>query len=259
MKFQVLSDLHLEFLKKAPEMPVIGEYLILAGDIGYAGSSIWREFLRGCRQKYKHIYYIAGNHEFYNGVYGERLRIMREEAGDNLTFLEKDVADVPGTSLRILGTTLWTDVPPEESYAVSTMMSDYRKIRYSGRGLKVIDTNYMHQESRKFLEKEIDRCIEEGKQAIVVTHHLPSFEMVADKYKLENNYGFASACDELIRPPVKLWVCGHSHIQMAKEINGVSVVIGAVGYPSELQQSGPPRLCYIDLEDKVEVKWWSGD
>ena len=182
---------------------------------------------------------------------------MREEATDNLTFLEKDVVDVEGTSLRVLGTTLWTDVPATEIKGVSEIMADYKKIRYCGRGLKVVDTNYMHLESRKFLGAEIDRCAEEGKEAIVITHHLPSFEMVDAKYRLENNFGFASACDDLIRSPVKLWVCGHSHIQTAKEINGAPVVIGAVGYPSELKQSGPPRLCYIDLEDKVEVKWWS--
>lgn len=259
MKFQVLSDLHLEFLKKAPEIPVIGDNLVLAGDIGYAGSSIWREFLRGCRAKYKHIYYVAGNHEFYNGTYGERLRIMREEAGAGLTFLEKDVADIEGTSLRVVGTTLWTDVPPEESYEVSNIMSDYRKIRYSGRPLKVVDTNYMHQEARKYLRQEIDRCTEEGRDALVVTHHLPSFEMVDDKYKGENNYGFASECDDLIRPPVKFWVCGHSHTQMVKEINGVPVVIGAVGYPSEVRAAGkPPGLCVVDVDDNdrsVTVKF----
>jgi predicted phosphodiesterase len=258
MKIQILSDLHLEFLKKAPEMPVLGDYLVLAGDIGYAGSPIWREWLRGCKQKYKQIYYIAGNHEFYNGTYSERLSLMRAEAGDNLTFLEKDVADIDGTSLRVLGTTLWTNVPAEETYGVSQMMADYKKIRHSGRNLKVDDTNYMHKEARKWLDVQTNKCAEDGKKAIVVTHHLPSFSMVADKYIGENNYGFASMCDDLIRSPVKLWVCGHSHTQMMREINGCPVVIGAIGYPSELRMLGPPSLALAEIGEDgegVSVKW----
>jgi predicted phosphodiesterase len=258
MKIQIISDLHLEFLKRAPEMPVIGDYLVLAGDIGYAGSSIWREFLRGCKQKYKNIYYVAGNHEFYNGKYSERLNLIRAESGDNLTFLEKDAVDIDGTSLRVLGTTLWTDVPMNQMHAVSEMMADYKKIRYMGRPFKVHDSNYMHKEAREWLGKEINRCAEDGKEAIVVTHHLPSFGMVADKYLRENNYGFASACDDLIRAPVKLWVCGHSHTQMMREINGVPVVIGCIGYPSELRENGPPRLAVaqIDENNGVSINWY---
>ena len=261
MKIQILSDLHLEFLKKVPEMPVLGDYLILAGDIGYAGSPNLHQFLRGCRQKYKHIYYVAGNHEFYNGTYSERLQKLRDESGDGLTFLEKDVADIEGSPLRIIGTTLWTDVPPEESYEVSQMMADYKKIRHSARPLKVEDTNYFHRTSRHFLREALSGCEAEGKGAIAVTHHLPSFQMVADEYKDSNNYGFASDCEDLIRPPVKLWVCGHSHIQASRDINGVPVVIGSIGYPSELRDRGVPSLCYVDIdhdEGSAEVKWWRG-
>jgi hypothetical protein len=51
-------------------------------------------------------------------------------------------------------------------------------------------------------------------------------------------------------------VCGHSHTQMMREINGVPVVIGCIGYPSELRENGPPRLAVAAIDEAgVSVNW----
>jgi predicted phosphodiesterase len=251
MKIQVLSDIHLEFLKRVPEFPILGDHLILAGDIGYAGSPNWYRFLRDCQAKYKKVFYVAGNHEFYGGSYSDRMNVLRSD-DIGITFLEKDYIDIDGTDLRIMGTTLWTDVPVEEMYSISQIMSDYKKIRCSGRQLKVDDTNYFHRQARSYLDAQINKCSEDGKKAIVITHHLPSFQMVSAKYRNENNYGFASDCDALIRDPVKLWVCGHSHTQMERDINDVKVVMASLGYPSEVRDN-IPKLCSVEISDEYEV------
>ncbi len=62
--FQLISDLHLEMgsyfnLKaKAP-------YLLLVGDIGYPESQIYKDFLKQYSKKFDKIFYISGNHEYY--------------------------------------------------------------------------------------------------------------------------------------------------------------------------------------------------
>lgn len=73
MKIQFASDLHLEFrenyrwLKENP-LPVVGDVLVLAGDIGYLTDTtipnlrLWKE----ASKNYGQVLMVSGNHEFYN-------------------------------------------------------------------------------------------------------------------------------------------------------------------------------------------------
>jgi predicted phosphodiesterase len=257
MKFQILSDIHLEMLKRAPVFPVLAENLILAGDIGHIGSPIWRQFLRKCVNDYKRVIYVAGNHEFYGADYDQALTTIAKEEG--IIFLEKGSVDIEeaGEVVRILGTTLWTDIPPAKMADTQRMMSDYTKIWYKGRHLTGTDSVRMHRIAKKWLAEEIARAAAEDKKVIVVTHHLPSFQMVAVKYKLENNHGFASDCEDLIAAtPVCAWVCGHSHTQMERWIGDKVCVIASIGYPLEVLRS-PPHMCTLEIDGqgKVTVDW----
>lgn len=254
MKFQILSDLHLEFLKKTPIFPVLADYLLLAGDIGYPGSPIWVDFINQVTKNYKCVFYVAGNHEYYGKSILEVKAILKETPG--ICYLDNEWADIEGTNVRIIGSTLWTDVADEDIYYVARSMNDYKKIRYAARPLRVQDTNEFHLESRKYLDEAISACEEAGKEAIVMTHHLPSYKMIHDTYKGDPmNCAFASGCDDLIRGPVKLWVCGHSHMAVERDINGAKVVLAPIGYPSEVR-ANIPKLCVADIsEDGVRIEW----
>jgi predicted phosphodiesterase len=258
MKFQILSDIHLEMLKRTPVFPVLAENLILAGDIGYVGRPIWRQFLRKCVEDYKRVIYIAGNHEFYGTDYDVGLATIAKEEG--VIFLEKgslDIEEVGGEAVRILGTTLWTEIPAEKMAETQAMMSDYSQIQFKGRYLTGRDTNYMHRVAKNWLRGELEKAAVEDKKVIVVTHHLPSFQMVAAKYKQENNHGFASDCEDLVTAgPVRAWICGHSHTQMERWIGDTVCVMASVGYPSEVQRT-PPHMCTLEIDKsgKVTVEW----
>jgi hypothetical protein len=64
VKFQICSDLHIEFFKN--EVPDILEpgcdYLCLLGDIGLAKEEAYREFLLKQAKLYKKVFVLAGNH-----------------------------------------------------------------------------------------------------------------------------------------------------------------------------------------------------
>ena len=97
MIVQYFSDLHLEtyhrlklnsILKK---IKIVGEVLILCGDIGNPFSYNYRTFLEYISDKYKKIFIIAGNHEFYrNGrSISDTIEKIKQivEAKPNISFL----------------------------------------------------------------------------------------------------------------------------------------------------------------------------
>lgn len=72
MKIQYASDLHLEFAEngsfiKHNPLPVTGDILVLAGDIGYLGDEnyIKHPFWDWVSENYRQVIICMGNHEFY--------------------------------------------------------------------------------------------------------------------------------------------------------------------------------------------------
>lgn len=72
MNLDFISDIHLETRTEHnrvgssiinPTKPI----LILAGDIGKPESYL-KDFLQYCTENWKHVLYVAGNHEYYGGI-----------------------------------------------------------------------------------------------------------------------------------------------------------------------------------------------
>lgn len=73
MKFQICSDLHLEFphnrewLQANPLIPK-AEILIIAGDTYYLDRDFSKlDFINKVSKDFKKVYLIPGNHEYYGG------------------------------------------------------------------------------------------------------------------------------------------------------------------------------------------------
>ena len=91
-----------------------------------------------------------------------------------------------------------------------------------------------------------DRLAEpfDGK-TVVVTHHLPhrsSIDPQFDRHPL--NPAFASHMPELVRPPVDLWIHGHTHCSCDyMPVEGTRVVCNPRGYgPADLNEQFNPYL-----------------
>ena len=190
------------------------------------------------------IVYVMGNHEYYDAHYERVLDRAREEAAmQQIHLLERDQAIIDG--VRFLGTTLWTDFEvevPERTanfsmWYADRSMSDFGLIRYRGRMLHAEDTRELHHESRAWLT---DRLAEpfDGK-TVVVTHHLPLRASIdAQFHRHPLNPAFASHMPELVRPPVDMWIHGHTHCSCdyATE-DGTRVLCNPRGYgPSDLNE-----------------------
>ena len=64
--FQLFSDLHQEFLTNFYKIPPISDYLFLSGDIHNISKSNFKQFIDYISNNWKQVFYVPGNHEYYN-------------------------------------------------------------------------------------------------------------------------------------------------------------------------------------------------
>jgi predicted phosphodiesterase len=248
MKFLIASDLHLEFYKNINindffDVSQINEQisLILAGDIGYPYHHNYQVFIQECSKIFKNVIIITGNHEYYCGfpisVVDDKIRDIVKKF-NNVYFLQKNELIID--NIVILGCTLWTYIPDNNSNIVSRSINDYRKIIYLENGNEyqydVEYNNNLNKDHIQWIFNNIEKY--NDKKIIVITHHLPSWNMIHPKY-LSNksdspiNWAFANNLDELILKGDNLyyWICGHSHSTMFKRIGKCDIFLNPMGYP----------------------------
>lgn len=92
--------------------------------------------------------------------------------------------------------------------------------------------NELYKNSLNWLDTNIKQNTDNN--IIVLSHYLPSYKLIIPKYRdYKPAFQYASHLDHLIKSPVKAWLCGHSHCQIEKYINGVYCGINTLGYPNE--------------------------
>lgn len=228
MKIGVMSDVHLEFGGLEGPLPDV-DVMVLAGDIFVAddyflGSRHYdtvREFAEQVTYSSNYVVFVPGNHEFYHSEYNdaiEKMRAMCEEF--DFYFLHNDQKTIEGR--HFIGSTLWSDSDPE----VVIKMNDYRVISYGEGRLTVRDSNRMHKEAVEFLHHNIQPG------SIVVTHHLPSFKSIDEKFKYFGhgvNSAYATDLEWMLGDP-KLWIHGHSHHPVDYNLRGTRIVSNPRGY-----------------------------
>lgn len=266
MRIQYVSDLHLEFGCRPPRLSPVAPILVLAGDIGNPFQESYRDFLADCARSWKHVVVVAGNHEFYNKYAADRWHVKGAEtvadrlaacqavarvAGSNVHFLDRGRVDIDG--LAFLGCTLWSNVSGMEEQ-IEHGMSDCRVICAEGppwRRATAADIQIWHLRDLGWLVRELVACSEEGRGAVVVSHHMPTMDLIASRFQGHPlNAGFASALDDLICEPVRAWICGHSHVGsiVFKGPDGrIPCALNPQGYPRE----GGTGFCsnlFVDVE-----------
>ena len=231
MRLHIYSDLHLEFAPLEP--PDTGaDVVILAGDIhvqtrgvGWAAQVFRRP-----------VIYVPGNHEYYGGHFKNTLAKMRDRASETrVHVLDRDEVVIDG--VRFLGATLWTDFSATGNLVLAALdarqrMTDYRRIRAASyRRLRPSDVVEDHRESVSFLRAKLAQPFE-GK-TVVVTHHAPSTRSIAARFRDDPghlNAAYVNRLEDLLGPPVSLWVHGHTHTSFDYELLGTRVVCNPRGY-----------------------------
>jgi hypothetical protein len=275
MKFRVISDLHVEFYahpqylqKKLNKLyPVIDpdEILIIAGDLGVAGSGItkfsmneeYRSMLQYFARKWNTVILVPGNHEYYDRDKYCKLdyidaMIDFECKKLGIIFLNKNIIKIreqssdlepkPNQNLYILGCTLWSEAT-QQAYKG---MNDKLKAILSHKELITI-----HNEHKEWIEKTIHCVQRKDKNAkiLIITHHLPLIELTHPKYLTPKykplNSAYASDLSLLMdstnlnihkkdsHNSICFWCCGHTHEMTKATHKGINFFINPMGYPRE--------------------------
>ncbi len=236
MKFHILSDLHTEHCSYGAA-PVIGDALVLAGDISDARSIGALQVAKNYRAVGKPVFYVPGNHEFYGSRMSSRLLTLRREckkAGVELLFNRSVVAG----DVRVLGTTLWTDFclygEPTRAQALvyaRQSVSDFSWIfDGNGRGIMPAATVHWHARAVRWLTAEL-RTPFNGK-TLVVTHHGVHPLSIHQRFAAHPiNPAFVSNLEPLLLdcgPDV--WVHGHVHNSFDYRVGTTRVIANPRGY-----------------------------
>jgi len=271
MKFniQYVSDLHLERYLNKPK-PIFealvkpcAPYLALAGDIGHPNTPLWNNFFKYVSTGWTQVFYITGNHEYYNKkdkskwkykqptTMTERHLEIKESLKlyQNVTMLDIDnpAFYLAKDNIVIIGSTLWSFIPNDKMSLIFNSLNDYNYIALkqaptpectaesqeetTATSLTPMDVNILWFRERRILQSQIEFWTTFGANIIVMTHHMPSFSFVMEKYKDNDiNYGFASECEDLLTPNVKAWIYGHTH-NVSEDILGTTIcAVNARGY-----------------------------
>ena len=251
--FQLISDVHLEmgtYHVIKPRAP----YLLLAGDIGYPESQIYKDFIKRCSKKFEKVFYISGNHEYYQNNKCSQKSI--EEIDDyikdicrqynNVYYLQNNYYAFD--DLLIVGSTLWSDI---ENSCLSDL-SDYSKIYHDKNELLTVnDSTHMFNKNKEYIQSIIETSV---KNVLVMTHHLPSYKMILPEFESSPYKShFASDLEYLFRPPVVAWVCGHAHGFNKQCINNIPCIMNGIGYPSEPRRGASLNFTFDIITDNNAI------
>ena len=252
MKIQYCSDLHLEFpenerfLKKEP-LPVIGDVLILAGDIvPFAVMDKHKDFFNFISDNFKYTYWIPGNHEYYRYDITEKYGTLNEKIRSNV-FLLNNISLVH-ENVKFIFSTLWSKIRPAYQWQIERGMSDFHVIKYNGFRFSADRFNQLHNESLKFIEQELNK--EQSGKVVVATHHVPTLLNYPEKYKGDVlNDAFAVELFDLIEAKEPAyWIYGHNHFNQPDfTIGQTQLLTNQLGYVKYGEHSLFRKNSCIDL------------
>jgi hypothetical protein len=241
MKIRIYSDLHLEFGRPFWPSTQRGdeELVVLAGDIAVGTAGV-----QWAIESFPHVpvVYVMGNHEYYRqDFFTIQEKCLDLAFGTNVHVLEREEAlDIAG--IRVLGCSLWTDYAllgedraPEAQDWAGQNLADHSYIRRWG--LDRFTPGHAAEEfteNARWLDEQIAKAEKEGVPLLVVTHHSPTAATQNPYYQDQiSNACFHSNADHLIRPPVRMWVHGHTHYNVDLMHQGVRIISNQLGYPRE--------------------------
>ncbi|MDE6804979.1 MAG: metallophosphoesterase [Muribaculaceae bacterium] len=236
MKIQYASDLHLEFKENAGyikhnPLEVVGDILILAGDIGYLGDQnySWHPFWDWASENFEQVIVAMGNHEFYKffdiSTLGDGYKLQIRH---NVAAYYNAVIPIGDTDIIV--STLWSAILLKDAAYTEQVISDFRRIMFKGELLTFADFNREHRRCLDFIKSAVSQS--NATHKIVVTHHVPSFRMLCPKFKDSNaNGAFTVELEDYIQSSgIGYWIYGHSHYNVDVRIGRTLCISNQLGY-----------------------------
>eukprot|EP00026_Physarum_polycephalum_P009745 Phypoly_transcript_09879.p1 GENE.Phypoly_transcript_09879~~Phypoly_transcript_09879.p1 ORF type:complete len:267 (+),score=34.75 Phypoly_transcript_09879:469-1269(+) len=249
--FQIISDMHVEFPKVREFLPAEAlepkaPYLAMLGDIGYPSQPKYQELLLAMADRFQKVFVIAGNHEYYKAEYYSTKQKIKEICAlkNNIIYMDKTSILVDG--VRVLGTTLWSYVPPDKILPVANALNDYHLIKVQDPNTNQASLLCVEQSVEWFndelnwLKEQIALAKQNGERVVVFTHHAPLVKGTSHP-RFDNsphNCAFSSDLQDILGDPIDLWCFGHTHYSSDQTVKGTRVVSNQVGYIAMQEKAG---------------------
>lgn len=244
ISMQVASDIHLEFYPNPKLKDFIrpsAPYLAIAGDLGIPYLKSYEKFLMECSINFQKTFIISGNHEYYQwkNKSDHKWSINRTNHEiDNIcqklgnVYYLNNRSHILNHNYIILGTTLWSQIKPI-SYQYSNSINDYNQIYYENFGNDIlINPKYINDICNLNINWLVDQTAQfKDKQIIIMSHHLPSYQIIDQKYSNNPlNCYYASELEYLMTNNIHCWLAGHTHTNINTKINNCKVIVNPYGY-----------------------------
>jgi hypothetical protein len=228
---EVISDTHFNISKLKPEqiLPIFSlktPNLILAGDIGDPDDPTLYTAIQLACSKYKRVFYVPGNHEFYQREPGSKKTPAStldwfqklDDQWSNFHFFYRRNEVVDG--VRILGATCWTSEPSNSSWNTTINMEGKKDIEF------------------------LDQGLANSREPVLIVSHYPStMRILQDNFKGKlSQFNYSQDLERLYRYPLHTWIFGHVHQKhdfqhpYSSSLYGngkVRILCNPYGYPNE--------------------------
>lgn len=220
----VCSDIHTEFLHPVEQWELFKQFpkadgIIIAGDLSTKKYLVAN--IKYLCDSYEHVIFTTGNHEYYSSSFSEIDSLLLKIKESNFHWLNDSACVINDTTF--VGGTLWfPDNPLNQLYEKRLndffYIKDFRKEVYKKNEKTIMAFN-------KLMVKD----------SIVITHHLPSYQSVDEKYKGDqlNRFFVCDMEDLMLKKQPKLWVHGHTHDSLSYGIKNTKVLCNPLGYSTE--------------------------
>jgi predicted phosphodiesterase len=165
--------------------------------------------------------------------------------------------------VRVLGTTLWSYVPPDKVNHIANVLNDYHLIRVQdpitgeSKKLSVEQTVGWFQDEVKWLREQISLAKQNDERVVIFTHHAPLIKGTSHPRfdGSSANCAFSSDLDDMMGDPVDLWCFGHTHYSSDQTVKGTRVVSNQVGYIAMNEKAGfNPGMVVSVNSNKMDVR-----
>jgi len=251
MRIQYCSDLHLEFgennqyLTEKP-LQVSGEVLLLAGDIVPLHDEYFNDpFFDFISDHYKQVFWVPGNHEFYDKDIAEFSNSYNIQVRDNINIVNNVALIYEG--IRFVFSTLWTKINTINERNIEQGVADFTNILNKNKKLKTKEYNILHNEGFEFIQQAVKELHE---KTIVVSHHMPSHLCNSPEHINSSiNAAFCVDLTDFIESSnVNFWIYGHSHFnQKPLYIGNTILLTNQLGIVQSNEHKSFKRNAYFSI------------
>lgn len=238
-RFQIFSDLHTELYNKYPQIEPLTDYLIIVGDIGIINdNNIFIDFIKYCSDNWKCVYYVPGNHEFYQYnetnilSYNELIQEYKNinKVYKNVYVLLDDYIELDEHT-NIYGSIFFTKPQIKFMFYVNDYkyiyMDKNKNITWSFM-LKI----YKNQQDKfkNYLENN------KNKKHIIITHFPLINRNVSDPKYTNSKPDLSEYFSHNINTfdeNIIAWIYGHTHYNNDQIYNNIRFISNQVGYKNE--------------------------